>query len=129
MKTTYQTKARKLILDTLSENSDERLSIDDILHRMGESAPGKSTLYRQMKLMCDEGLAHRFSGDDGASLYQLAGKGCCSEHLHLKCIECGLLLHLDDRAQSELCRGTGFVIDDGISMLYGRCARCARRAR
>lgn len=129
MKTTYQTKARKLIISLLTENSDERMSIEDILLRMGEDAVGKSTVYRQMKLLCDEGIAHRFSTDDGTSLYQLAGKSCCSEHLHLKCLDCGLLLHLDERAQSELCRSTGFVIDDGISMLYGKCARCARRAK
>ncbi len=129
MKTTYQTKARKLIISLLTENADERLSIEDIMLRIGEGTVGKSTVYRQMKLLCDEGLAHRFSTDDGMSLYQLAGKSCCSEHLHLKCLDCGLLLHLDERAQTELCRSTGFVIDDGISMLYGKCARCARRAK
>ncbi len=129
MKTTYQTKARKLILKLLSENADERLSIEDIMLRMGDAAPGKSTIYRQMKLLCDEGLTHRFLTEDGVASYQLSGKSCCSEHLHLKCLDCGLLLHLDERTQSELCRSTGFVIDDDISMLYGKCARCARRAK
>lgn len=126
---TYQTRARKLIISLLTENPDERMSIENIIQRMGEPAPGKSTVYRQMKTLCDEGLIHRFPTEDGGALYQLAGKSCCSEHLHLKCIDCGLLVHLDESTQTQLCRSTGFVIDDGLSMLYGKCARCAGRAK
>lgn len=126
---TYQTKARKLIISLLTENSGERMSIENIIQCMGDTAPGKSTVYRQVKALCDEGLIHRFLTEDGGALYQLAGKSCCSEHLHMKCLGCGLLLHLDESAQTELCRSTGFVIDDGLSMLYGKCAKCAGRAR
>ena len=124
----YQTKARRQLLDCLSDNAESRLSIDEIMSALGASAPGKSTLYRQMKSLCDEGLVRRFASESGKALYQLAGASCCCEHLHFKCLDCGALLHLDGEAQAALCRSAGVVIDDGLSMLYGRCAKCAKRS-
>lgn len=125
----YQTKARKLLLDCLAENAEERMSIDGIMLALGEDAPGRSTLYRQMKSLCDEGLVRRFAAESGKALYQLAGGSCCCEHLHFKCLDCGLLMHLDSSAQDALCRSAGVLIDDGLSMLYGRCAKCAKRVK
>ena len=72
----------------------------------------------------------RFTREGTASsVYQLAGKCCCSEHLHIKCVDCGLLIHLDNAACDALAKTTGFVIDDEKSMLYGHCANCARRSK
>ena len=97
---------------------------------MGETAPAKSTAYRLIKKLCDDGQVHRFTREGTASsVYQLAGQCCCSEHLHIKCVDCGLLIHLDNAACDALAKTTGFVIDDEKSMLYGRCADCARRSK
>ena len=101
-----------------------------MIEQLGEDAPAKSTAYRIVKKLCDEGFIRRFSREGTAgAVYQLAGKCCCAEHLHIRCLECGLLIHLDRSAQDELTKNTGFVLDDERSMLYGRCAACARRAK
>ena len=130
MRTSYQTQQKTALLDFLKENADRQFTIEEIISAMGESAPPKSTAYRLVKKLCDDGLVCRFTreGTTGA-VYQLSGRSCCAEHLHIKCVDCGLLIHLDSSAQETLARTTGFVIDDVRSMLYGRCAACAGRSK
>ena len=126
----YQTHQKTALLKFLENNPKRQYTIDELIGQMGADAPAKSTAYRIVKKLCDEGLVRRFvrEGTAGA-VYQLAGKSCCTEHLHIKCLDCGLLIHLDNRTQEELTKSTGFVLDDERSMLYGRCAQCAGRAK
>ena len=126
----YQTHQKTALLKFLENNPKRQYTIDELIGQMGADAPAKSTAYRIVKKLCDEGLVRRFvrEGTAGA-VYQLAGKSCCTEHLHIKCLDCGLLIHLDNRTQEELTKSTGFVLDDERSMLYGRCAQCAGRVK
>lgn len=130
MKASYNTKQRSAVLSFFEDNAERQFTIDELIEALGEDAPGKSTVYRLVKKLEEEGAVRRFTREGTSkSVYQLAGTHCCSEHLHIKCVDCGLLIHLDHDAQDELTKSTGFVIDDSLSMLYGRCAACARRAR
>lgn len=130
MRTSYHTQHKDALLSFLEENASGQFTVDEILAAMGENAPGKSSAYRIIKQLCDDGLVRRFARDGSAgAVYQHSGKSCCSEHLHIKCVGCGMLLHLSSEAQDALSQSTGFVIDDERSMLYGRCARCARRPK
>lgn len=130
MRTSYQTQQKTALLSFLEQNAERQFTIDEILSAMGEIAPAKSTAYRLIKKLCDDGQVRRFTREGTASsVYQLAGKCCCSEHLHIKCVDYGLLIHLDNAACDALAKTTGFVIDDEKSMLYGHCANCARRSK
>ena len=130
MKASYNTKQRSAVLCFFEENAGEQFTIDELMERLEEAAPGKSTVYRLVKKLEEEGAVRRFTREGTSkSVYQLAGASCCSEHLHIKCVDCGLLIHLDHEAQDELVKSTGFVIDDSLSMLYGKCAACARRSK
>lgn len=130
MKSSYNTKQRSAVLSFFEENADGQFTIDELIEALGEGAPGKSTVYRLVKKLEEEGTLRRFTREGTSkAVYQLSGAGCCSEHLHIKCVNCGLLIHLDHEAQDELAKSTGFVIDDSLSMLYGRCADCARRGK
>ena len=130
MKASYNTKQRSAVLSFFGDNAVRQFTIDELIEALGADAPGKSTVYRLVKKLEEEGAVRRFTREGTSkAVYQLAGTHCCSEHLHIKCVDCGLLIHLDHDAQDELTKSTGFVIDDSLSMLYGRCAACARRAR
>ena len=130
MKATYQTHQRRALLDFFESGEGREYTIEEILSGLGESAPGKSTVYRLVKKLEEEGTLRRITREGTSkAVYQLSGADCCAEHLHIKCVDCGLLVHLDHEAQDELARTTGFVIDDSRSMLYGHCARCARRVK
>ena len=130
MRTSYQTQQKAALLAFLERNVEHQFTIDEIIATMGEAAPAKSTAYRLIKKLCDDGQVRRFTREGTASsVYQLAGSSCCSEHLHIKCVDCGLLINLDSAACDTLAKATGFVIDDEKSMLYGHCANCARRSK
>lgn len=130
MRTSYQTQQKAALLAFLERNAEHQFTIDEIIATMGEAAPAKSTAYRLIKKLCDDGQVRRFTREGTASsVYQLAGSSCCSEHLHIKCVDCGLLIHLDSAACDTLAKATGFVIDDEKSMLYGYCANCARKSK
>ena len=130
MDMSYRTHQRLAMLGFLENNPERQYTIDKMIEQIGEDAPAKSTAYRIVKKLCDEGFIRRFSREGTAgAVYQLAVKCCCAEHLHIRCLECGLLIHLDRSAQDELTKNTGFVLDDERSMLYGRCAACAGRAK
>ena len=130
MKAPYNTKQRSAVLSFFEDNAEGQFTIDELIEHLGETAPGKSTVYRLVKKLEEDGELRRFTREGTTkAVYQLAGANCCSEHLHIKCVDCGLLIHLDHEAQDELTKSTGFVIDDSLSMLYGVCADCARRRR
>ena len=130
MRESYNTQHKSELLEFLRCNPEGQFSIDEIIDGMGKSAPVKSTAYRLIKKLCDEGIVRRFAREGtSCAVYQLAGMSCCSEHLHIKCVECGLLIHLDKAEQDAIAKTTGFVIDDVRSMLYGRCEACAGRAK
>lgn len=130
MKAVYNTKQRSAVLRIFEENAEKQFTIDELIALLGDEAPGKSTVYRLVGKLEEEGTLRRFTREGTSkAVYQLSGAHCCSEHLHIKCVDCGLLIHLDHETQNELTKNTGFTIDDSLSMLYGVCADCARRRK
>ena len=55
----------------------------------------------------------------------------CREHLHLKCVQCGRIYHLDchfmDEVRAHLMAEHGFTLQCEGSVLYGLCRRCAQQ--
>ena len=53
----------------------------------------------------------------------------CREHLHLKCVRCGRIYHLDchfmDEVRAHLMAEHGFTLQCEGSVLYGMCRSCA----
>ena len=56
----------------------------------------------------------------------------CREHLHLKCVQCGRIYHLDchfmDEVRAHLMAEHGFTLQCEGSVLYGLCRHCAQKA-
>jgi len=99
---------------------------------MGDEAPGRSTVYRALDRLVEEGTVRRFAPESGGSAaYQAMDPSHCDAHLHLKCVDCGRLIHLDegvsDALQSDLLRAAGFTVDGRSTTIYGTCAACGRK--
>ena len=124
---TYNTEKRSELLKFFKENSDTAFSLEEICERLTEGGRGKSTLYRQTARLVEEGFVSRLSVDSRKFVYQYMDKQSCCEHLHLKCRDCGRLLHLDSRTshalREKLFASEGFTLDGGC-VLYGKCSHC-----
>ena len=126
----YKTKQKKQLAEFFKNNTSKQLSVNEIVMGVCPNGTGKSTVYRLISKMVEDGLLIRLRGDDGKSiLYQYAGEGTgCAEHFHLKCTECGKLIHLDcdlfDKVGNHIKEEHQFIIDTKKTVLYGLCTDC-----
>ena len=100
----------------------------------GVTAPGRSSVYRMLATLCDEGEITKFPAGNGdnTSVYQHVGAHKhCDRHFHLHCLRCGDVLHLEcgcsDEVAAHLLGAHGFTVDRGRSVLYGICAACGKQ--
>ena len=75
----------------------------------------------------------KYVADKGEkAVFQYVDEGRhCREHLHLKCVQCGRIYHLDchfmDEVRAHLMAEHGFTLQCEGSVLYGLCRHCAQK--
>jgi Fur family ferric uptake transcriptional regulator len=81
----------------------------------------------------DAGTVRKYTIEEGkCACYQYVGDSeynhCC-EHYHLKCSECGKLLHVScefmDEINEHIKNEHNFIIDNSKTVFYGICKECA----
>lgn len=132
----YRTKQREDVLAFMQRHSGRSMTaaeLADALRREGgDAAPGKSTVYRLLSKLADQGVIKRLPRAGArAQTYQIDEHQCCGDSLHLKCLRCGRLTHLT-REQAKpltgmLLKSHAFDMDEAQTTLYGRCADCNAR--
>ena len=126
----YQTKQKKLLVDFFKNNTSKQFSINEIVNNLCDDGSGKSTIYRLVSKMVSEGTLIRLSGKSGKNVvYQYVGKDTnCHEHFHLKCNNCGKIIHLECPQMNEIgdhiLNEHSFSVDLKKSVLYGLCSQC-----
>ncbi|MBQ7760958.1 MAG: transcriptional repressor [Clostridia bacterium] len=130
MRGEYSTSQRKAVLEFL-KGASHHITPSEILAHLKESGRSISlaTIYRTLDKLCSEGIVRKMSMGDGAgSCYQYIAQSDCHSHFHLKCIECGRLIHLscDFLASMEkhILYEHGFTISTGRTVIYGKCSTC-----
>ena len=131
----YHTAGRTALVDYLMRRTADKPESAEEIYRgltTGESAPGRSSVYRQLGELCEAGTVRRFRADPAGEgfVYQYVGNAeSCDRHFHLQCRVCGKVEHLHCASAEALCRHLmaehGFSVDSGCSVLYGLCADCA----
>ena len=124
----YNTGKKKQIIELLSENAQTSLTLEEISEKVAPDGKGKSTVYRIVSELVEEALVKRISdGKTRHCSYQYIGLSECKSHLHLKCRDCGKLIHLDkemsDTFTEALRDRGGFTLEYGC-MLFGKCEDC-----
>ncbi len=131
----YKTEQKKMLSDFLRTNRDQAYTVEDLVEGMrtmyGEGVPALSTVYRLITRLVEEGTVKRFvKGHSRRFVYQIVEGEHCHSHLHMKCIGCGRLLHLDDRVSDELLcavrQSSHFSVNEEATVLFGQCASCDR---
>lgn len=127
----YNTKQKTILINFLKNNTNRQFSINEIAKGVENSGIGKSTVYRQMSNLLEEGIVRRYRGQGKTVVYQYADKDMgCHKHFHLKCSDCGKIIHLDCHhimnLMGHITEEHGFSIDMANTVLYGRCNGCRK---
>lgn len=123
----YNTHQRKALLDFLKLNSNKSFTVDEIVNQLNEDI-SQSTAYRLMTKLVEDGLVHRsVKGNSRSFVYQFINNEKCEGHIHMKCVDCGKVYHLDNGItqlmQNNIKSNTGFEVDSK-SILLGKCGEC-----
>ena len=121
----YNTEQKKAILDLLSANPERQFTAEEIAEALS-GAVGVSTVYRRMPDLVKGGEVKRFEVGR-KSVYQAVTCAHRAEHLHMKCSECGRLLHLSHELSEQIASlvsdGSSFSISED-TVLFGKCGKC-----
>lgn len=130
----YETKQSRLVSEFLKANADRHYSAEEVYFALvkGGGHIGRTTVYRQLDKLVDDGRVRKFSsGDNDACCYQFCNPDVCHNHYHLKCSGCGKLIHTEcdflDKLSSHIFSEHRFVVDSSQTVLYGLCPDCQER--
>lgn len=118
------TKQRQAILAAF-EGSDRPLAPQEVLELAGRAIPrlGVATVYRNIKLLKEEGTLAVVELPGAPDRYELAGK---EHHHHFHCRQCDRVFDIDGcpRTIAELTP-EGFQLQSHELILYGACEECS----
>lgn len=131
----YATVSRRKILGFLEENHDRTVTAADIDAYLREqnSEVNITTIYRYLDKLTREGSVIKYVAEKGSqAAYQYVEQGHrCDEHLHLKCVRCGRIIHLECAFMHEISehiqKDHGFKLQCRNSILYGVCRSCQEK--
>lgn len=127
----YMTKQRKLMIEYLSEHTDESISANQIAEALADKI-SKSAVYRNLADMELEGKLRRVAETNSREvIYQYADGEKCHDCLHLNCKKCGKSYHMNTEAADSLAESLSinenFIIDKERTVLYGICKNCQEK--
>jgi len=128
----YNTAGKKALIEYLAQNRDRQFTVDELFTALAEigASVGKSSLYRLLERLVADGMVRKFKESElsSAAFQYIGNDKDCSHHLHLKCAECGKLVHLECPNSvaliAHIYEEHGFSIDSKKSVLYGKCKDC-----
>lgn len=135
--TNYTTISRTKILEFLQTNKDKTVNVQDINHYLCDCdcKVNITTIYRYLDKLVADGAVMKYSDKNGTqAIFQYVGEAShCDEHLHLQCVKCGAVSHLDCPEMAEFADHIkshhGFVLECRNSVIYGICKACSKKIR
>jgi len=123
----YHTEQRDSLLAFFAKYPDDLFTIDELKESVGGIS--RSALYRNITPMAEQGLIRRVQKEGGRKFYyQYIGSRDCAGHLHLHCSDCGMVLHMNDKAveavMAAVRTNTDFDLDKSKTILLGHCPSC-----
>ena len=91
----YKTRQAQIIFDYIKQNAHSHLTADDIADGVRAQGVSKTTVYRQLERLLNEGKIRKYIPQEGKSACFQYAEETCHSHFHLKCTECNCLFHLE----------------------------------
>ncbi|WP_109830314.1 Fur family transcriptional regulator [Reichenbachiella versicolor] len=109
----------------LFENSTVAISIQELLDKLGDEM-NRTTVYRILDRLEDDGELHSFIGKNGAKWYSkykcCSNTGCTQVHPHFQCTQCGKTECID--INMEIPQIQDYKIETMSILLTGSCKDC-----
>lgn len=127
----YNTKQRQILLEYLSDHSDENISALDIISHFAKEDISKSAIYRNLSSLEKDGKIRRVNiVGEKVAYYQYIDTKHCKGKIHVSCIKCGKTTHIDGDTASYLASRLkvedGFALNNDETVLYGVCKDCQK---
>jgi Fur family ferric uptake transcriptional regulator len=125
MRNNYNTKQKKTVIEFFSNNTDVDYSVEELINYL---AINKVTLYRILEQLVNSNILRK-TYVDTKYVYQYVENSLeCHNHLHLKCLKCGKVYHVDCDMflpfTEHIKQEHSFIIDQYNSIIVGICAEC-----
>ncbi len=128
----YNTSKKQLIIDFMTEHKNTSASIDEWINLMqselGTDIPVRSSVYRIIQNLVKEKKVIRVQNGSKNVKYSIS---CClqsHDHLHLKCVNCGELTHVNDAITNSFLEKINsdynFNVNSVNTIIYGKCTKC-----
>ena len=126
----YSTVQKTILIDYLKKNKEKAMTADEI-YRGIDGKIGKSTVYRLLAALSEEGSINKYSNEHGKGvLYQYASEKKCDSHLHLKCMRCDKFYHMDEEKSERILKSiiddSDFSVSGSSTVLFGVCSDCRK---
>jgi Fur family ferric uptake transcriptional regulator len=116
---------QRMAIEQVFREHDRPLGVEEVLkggRRLVESL-NQATVYRNLKLLVDNGWLKRVTHPSLGTLYERTGKG---HHHHFHCRSCNRAFELPGCALKEdEIAPDGFIVEDHEVFLSGICPSCA----
>jgi len=128
----YSTEKRTKILEFLKINSEKDVSVKEIENYLNNDVNisiNVTTIYRYLDKLVKDGAILKHTNENGnGTTYQYATLHQCHSHLHIKCSNCGKIIHMNcefmDELKNHIYQHHRFILECRTSMLYGVCDAC-----
>lgn len=122
---TRQTKHLKILLAIFNEQQ-RAISVAELVKLLA-SEMNKTTVYRILDKLMDDGVIHSFIGKGGLKWYAKCQDCSCDTHNdvhpHFQCKECGEVECLP--VSFSIPSVNGYKIDSASLLMVGKCANCS----
>lgn len=113
-------------IERVFQQHDRPLRVDEVFDYGREfvESLNKATVYRNLKLLVDDGWLTRVTHPSIGTLYERTGK---RHHHHFHCRSCNRAYELPGCAlKDDEIAPDGFVVEDHEIFLFGLCPSCMR---
>ena len=129
----YQTRQMDVVLNYFKQAPDKCSTIEEVYRSLVNegAAVGETTVYRAVARLLNAGILCKYPPPEKGegTLYQY--NTCKGNHLHIRCISCGMLAHLPcaeaHAFSAHLLEGHGFQLAEAQTVLYGICEKCTAK--
>lgn len=131
----YKTRQRDEVLQFFESHPNDSFTTESVYKNLVESGIkiGKTTVYRTISKLIETGrIGKYFLENSDIPIYNYCGEPCHEKsHLHLKCIQCGSIYHVDcsfaEEIAEHLMNEHDFEIVSKYNVISGLCQKCRQK--